>query len=136
MKNYFPKIILMMTCVLAGINQVPAKNLVLLQGQKDSVRQQSQIEVEYIQTDSGGVRWKEELELARIIPSADKKGIRITLPNSDPAKVIILDKKGKKKLKALKYTAPAIIDISDLKKGTYQLILESHQIVVVKSFNK
>lgn len=94
------------------------------------------IDVEYKAEDHSGLNWKDELELARVIPTLDGKGIRITLPNADPAKVIILDKNGKKKLKMISYVAPAIIDISDLRNGEYQLILQSHNVVAVKSFKK
>lgn len=94
------------------------------------------IDVEYKAKDTTGIIWKDELELARIISTLDGKGIRITLPNADPAKVIILDKTGKKKLKMISYVAPAIIDISDLRNGEYQLILQSHNVVAVKTFKK
>ena len=94
------------------------------------------IDVEYKPEDHSGFIWKDELELARIIPTSDGKGIRITLPNADPAKVIILDKKGKKNLKSILYVAPAVIDISKLRNGTYQLIIQSHNETVVKVFTK
>lgn len=103
---------------------------------QDSLSGNAVIDVEYKPNDKSGIIWKDELELARIIPTLDGNGIRITLPNSDPAKLIILDKKGKKTLKKISYVAPAIIDISDLKKGSYQLILESHNVVVIKTFLK
>jgi hypothetical protein len=122
----FLRFSLVMMMLLSGVVMTPAINF------KDD----NTNEVEYIKSDRSGLQWKDELELARIIPTSDKKGIRITLPNSDPAKVIITDKKGKKKLKTLSYIAPAIIDISDLRKGMYQLILESHNEVVVKTFRK
>lgn len=76
------------------------------------------------------------MELARVISTLDGKGIRITLPNADPAKVIILDKNGKKKLKSVLYVAPAIIDISKFRNGNYQLILQLHNVVAVKMFKK
>ena len=94
------------------------------------------IDVEYKPEDHSGFIWKDELELARIIPTSDGKGIRITLPNADPAKVIILDKKGKKNLKSILYVAPAVIDISKLRNDTYQLIIQSHNETVVKVFTK
>ena len=94
------------------------------------------IDVEYKPDDLSGFNWKDELELARVIPTLDSKGIRITLPNADPAKVIILDKKGIKTLKTILYVAPAVIDISELRNGTYQLIIQSHNETVVKIFTK
>lgn len=134
----FSRFLIVMVMLFAGVVMIPAINIhkdnteVLT----DSVKSKTQIEVEYIKSDTSGINWKDELEQARILPTLDRKGIRITLPTSDPAKVIILDKKGKKKLKTLSYIAPSIIDVSDLRKGNYQLILESHQVVVVKSFKK
>lgn len=94
------------------------------------------IDVEYKPEDHSGFIWKDELELARVIPTSDGKGIRITLPNADPAKVIILDKKGRKNLKSILYVAPAVIDISELRNGAYQLIIQSHNETVVKMFTK
>lgn len=120
--------------LIAGVAMIPAINIhkvntnVLI----DSVKSKTQIEVEYIKSDASGINWKDELEQARILPTLDRKGVRITLPNSDPAKVIILDKKGKKKLKTLSYIAPAVIDVSDLRRGNYQIIIELHKEVVVK----
>ena len=120
--------------LIAGVAMIPAINIhkvntnVLI----DSVKSKTQIEVEYIKSDTSGIHWKDELEQARILPTLDRKGIRITLPNSDPVKVIILDNKGKKKLKSLSYIAPAVIDVSDLRRGNYQIIIELHKEVVVK----
>lgn len=94
------------------------------------------IDVEYKPEDHTGFNWKDELELSRVIPTSDGKGIRITLPNADPAKVIILDKTGKKNLKSILYVAPAVIDISKLRNDTYQLIIQSHNETVVKVFIK
>lgn len=97
---------------------------------------QAVIDVEYKAIDSSGIKWKQELELTRIIPTLNGKGIRITLPNSDTAKVLILDDQGNKKLKPILYVAPAMINVSKLKKGSYQLILEMHNVVVLKTFQK
>ena len=97
---------------------------------------QAVIDVEYKPEDHSRLNWKAELELSRVIPTIDGKGIRITLPNADSAKVIILDKKGKKNLKSILYVAPAVIDISELRNGVYQLIIQSHNETVVKVFTK
>ena len=97
---------------------------------------QAVIDVDYKPEDQSGLNWKDELELSRVIPTIDGKGIRITLPNADSAKVIILDKKGKKNLKSILYVAPAVIDISELRNGAYQLIIQSHNETVVKVFTK
>lgn len=94
------------------------------------------LEVEYKAAYDKTINWESELKQSRVIPTIDGKGIRITLPNSDSAKVIILDRLGKKKLKRIMYVSPAVIDISDLRKGTYQLIIEIHREIAVKSFQK
>ncbi len=94
------------------------------------------IDVEYKPEDHSGLIWEDELELARILLTTDGKGIRITLPNADPAKVVILDKKGRKNLKSVLYVAPAVIDVSELKNGAYQVIIQSHNVTVVKVFTK
>lgn len=123
-----------MMMLFAGVVMIPAINIDKdnVDVSNDSIKSKAQIEVEYIKSDASGINWKDELEQARILPTLDRKGIRITLPNSDPAKVIILDKKGKKKLKSLSYIAPAVIDVSDLRRGNYQIIIELHKEIVVK----
>lgn len=65
----------------------------------------------------------EALEQARVTFNPDKSGIRLTLPESTPAKVLIFNKKGKM-MKAVKYVSPYIIDIKDLKKGKYTMLVE------------
>ena len=94
------------------------------------------IDVEYKPEDLSGLNWKDELELARVIPTLDGKGLRITLPNADLAKVVILDRKGKKILKTVLYVAPAVIDISELRNRTYQIVIQSHNETSVKVFSK
>jgi hypothetical protein len=102
----------------------------------DSIVTNAIIEVEYIKSDSSGINWKNALEEARILQTLDKKGIRITLPNNDTAKVLITNKKGNKILKKINYVAPAVIDVSKLHRKTYQLIIEMHDTVVVKKFER
>lgn len=102
----------------------------------DTVAPTAVIDVEYDTTAATNINWKVEIEQARITHTLDKKGIRITLPNSDPAKVIITNEKGTKVLRTISYVAPAVINISKLRKGNYQLIIEIHGIVEVKTFEK
>ena len=104
--------------------------------QNDSIVTNAIIEVEYIKSDSSGIDWKNALEEARILQTLDRKGIRITLPNDDTAKVLITNKKGNKILKKINYIAPAVIDISELHRKTYQIIIEIHDVVVVKKFDR
>lgn len=71
------------------------------------------------------MNYKEEVENARLIPCASEKAFRITLPVAHiPAEVFLLNKKGTKVLKAYTYYAPAAIDISDLRKGRYPVIVK------------
>lgn len=51
------------------------------------------------------------------------KAIRLTLPDPTPARVVFFDKDGKKVLKAVKYIAPNVIDLSDFKSGTYNMVV-------------
>ena len=53
----------------------------------------------------------------------DKRGIRLTLPDQTPAKIAIYNKKGTKLMKAVRYVAPMVLDLSDLKSGTYQMVI-------------
>lgn len=69
------------------------------------------------------LNFKEALDDARITFNPNKSGIRISLPEDTPAKVIIFDKKGKM-IKAIKYISPFIIDISDMKKGIYDVLIQ------------
>lgn len=61
------------------------------------------------------------LEDMRIVITPDASGMRLTLPNQDEARVVILDRKGKRVIKAVKYVSPFLIDISDLRNGEYQV---------------
>lgn len=60
---------------------------------------------------------------ARVTFNPNHSGIRLTLPDDTPAKVLIFNKKGKL-VKAVKYVSPYLIDIQDLKKGKYDMIIE------------
>ncbi len=63
------------------------------------------------------------LEAMRVTRSQDGGSIRLTLPEQTPAKVAIFDRKGEKLLKAVRYVAPMKIDVSDLKHGTYRMVV-------------
>lgn len=63
------------------------------------------------------------LEQARVTFNPNRSGIRLTLPESTPAKVLIFNKRGKL-VKAVKYVSPHLIDIKELKKGKYTLLVE------------
>lgn len=69
------------------------------------------------------LNFKNALEEARITFNPNKSGIRISLPENSPAKVMIFDKKGRL-AKAVKYISPFVIDISDMKKGHYDVLIQ------------
>ncbi|MGL5317622.1 MAG: NPCBM/NEW2 domain-containing protein [Bacteroidales bacterium] len=71
------------------------------------------------------LNYREEAEKARVIPFDGGKQFRISLPVTDiSSNVFVLNKKGTKVLKAFEYYAPAAIDVSDLKKGRYMVVLK------------
>ena len=61
------------------------------------------------------------LEQMRITFTPNRKGLRLTLPDQTPAKVAFYDRKGRKLIKAVRYISPMMIDMSDMKPGTYQM---------------
>ena len=63
----------------------------------------------------------------------DKRGIRLTLPDQTPAKIAIYNKKGTKLMKAVRYVAPMVLDLSDLKSGTYQMVINYGDATAVKN---
>jgi hypothetical protein len=69
------------------------------------------------------MNYSEALRNARVTYTPDNKGIRLTLPNDTPAKVAIYNATGSRMVKAVRYTAPFLIDVSDLDAGTYQLYI-------------
>lgn len=69
------------------------------------------------------LNFENALEEARITFNPNKSGIRISLPESSPAKVLIFNKKSKL-VKAIKYISPFIIDVKELKKGTYDVLIQ------------
>lgn len=63
------------------------------------------------------------LENMRITMTPDNIGLRLTLPTQDPARVAIFDSRCKHPLKTASYISPYVLDISDLKPGTYRLLI-------------
>ena len=68
--------------------------------------------------------YRRALDEARCTFSEGKRGMRITLPDFSPARVAIFDGSGKKMVKAVRYVSPQLIDISSLKKGIYNVVVE------------
>lgn len=69
------------------------------------------------------MNYQYELEQSRITFNPNRSGIRITLPTSETAKVLIFDKK-ERLVKAVRYESPFLIDVQDLKKGEYQVLIQ------------
>jgi len=63
------------------------------------------------------------LEAMRVTHTPVRGAIRLTLPDQTPARVAIFDKDSKNLLKAVRYISPMKIDISDLKPGTYRMVV-------------
>jgi len=63
------------------------------------------------------------LDAMRVTHTPVRGAIRLTLPDQTPARVAIFDRKGKHLLKAVSYISPMKIDISDLKPGTYRMVV-------------
>lgn len=79
------------------------------------------------------VNYVKALDDARVTFNPNRSGIRLTLPTQDQAKVVIFDSK-ERVIKAVKYIAPYLIDITDLKPGKYQLYIQYGNATATKPF--
>lgn len=71
------------------------------------------------------MNYRNEVEKARLIAFDQGRQFRISLPVTHiAAQVYVLNKKGTKVLKAYEYYTPAAIDVSDLKKGYYPVLVK------------
>lgn len=66
---------------------------------------------------------EQALERTRFVFVGNHKAIRLTLPDQTPARIAFFDKAGRKVLKAVRYIAPNVIDLSDMKTGTYNMVV-------------
>lgn len=82
------------------------------------------------------INFERALKEARITYTPNRSGIRLTLPDSTPAKIAIYDRKMKKMIKAVRYVSPMMIDISDLESGIYQVIISYGNAIDLKQFTK
>ena len=119
-------------------NEEPGKSQTLYVNAKNIKSNVLKLDVSYSPENTSALPMNYEMALkdARIIPTTDKKGVRLSLPDSEPAKVLILNKKGDKILKKILYAAPGVIDVSDLRKRSYQMIIQYGTATVVKEFQK
>lgn len=79
------------------------------------------------------VNYANALDEARVTFNPNNSGIRLTLPTQEPAKVVIFDSK-ERVVKAVKYVAPYIIDVTDMKPGKYQLYIQYGNATATKPF--
>lgn len=79
------------------------------------------------------LNYAKALDDARVTFNPNNSGIRLTLPTQDQAKVVIFDSK-EHVVKAVKYVAPYLIDVTDLKPGKYQLYIQYGNATATKPF--
>lgn len=79
------------------------------------------------------INYVKALDDARVTFNPNRSGIRLTLPTQDQAKVVIFDSK-EHVVKAVKYVAPYLIDVTDLKPGKYQLYIQYGNATATKPF--
>lgn len=79
------------------------------------------------------VNHERALQAMRVTFTPNRKGIRLTLPDQSPARVAIYDRKGRHLVKAVNYVSPMMIDISDVKHGTYQMVVGYGPATIVKT---
>lgn len=80
------------------------------------------------------VNYEVALEQMRVTLTPDGNGLRLTLPNQEPARVAIFDRRGKRLLKAVSYVSPYLLDISDLKPGTYSMAVQYGDHTATRTF--
>ena len=64
------------------------------------------------------------LERMRYVFVGQNRAIRLTLPDQTPARVVFFDADGKKVVKAVRYVAPNVIDLKDMKSGKYNMMVQ------------
>lgn len=79
------------------------------------------------------INYAKALDDVRVTFTPNNAGIRLTLPTQEQAKVVIFDNK-ERMVKAVKYVAPFMIDISDLKPGKYQMYIQYGNAESIKPF--
>lgn len=69
---------------------------------------------------------------AKFLFTENNEAFRLVLPDDSECKILIMDKRMKRVVKALSYTAPAEIPISLFKKGTYKALIEYGNATAIK----
>lgn len=79
--------------------------------------------------------YRDALANARITYTANRDGIRLTLPTSTPARLVIYDASGKRMVKAVNYISPFLIDVADFAPGDYKMYIAYGNARAVKTFS-
>ena len=79
------------------------------------------------------INYANALNDTRITFTPNNAGIRLTLPTQEQSKVVIFDNKNHI-VKAVKYIAPYMIDIRDLKSGKYHIYIQYGNSETIKQF--
>lgn len=80
------------------------------------------------------MNYRDAVDQARLVPFAGGRKFRITLPVPDQAaEVYILNKKGTKVLHTYKYYAPGVVELPEMRKGTYPVAVKFGNEVSIKS---
>ncbi len=64
------------------------------------------------------------IDESRFIFTEENDAFRIVLPNDEPCRLLIMDKKMKKVIEAIEYVSPATIPTADLKRGKYKVVMQ------------
>lgn len=83
------------------------------------------VEVTFSPTDLASlpINHQKALENMRFVFVPGHKAIRLTLPDPTPARVVFFDSEGKHVIKAVRYIAPNVIDLSGMKSGRYNMVV-------------
>lgn len=117
---------LSLTVDFSGMQPNSKQNVTVTSANPDVISNNLTIEVSFQPSDltTLPLNHQQALENMRYVFVGEHKALRLTLPDQTPAKVVFFDKSGKKVIKAVKYVAPNVIDLSGMKPGTYNMFVE------------
>lgn len=112
-----------LTLDLSSLKPGDTQTLTISSANPEIDSNQLTIDVVYQPTDLSSLplNHQDALDRMRFVFVGQHKAIRLTLPDQTPARVVFFDKNGKKVMKAVRYVAPNVIDLSDMKPGTYNM---------------
>lgn len=114
-----------LTLDLSSLRPGTVQTLTISSANPDIVSNNLTIDVLYEPADLSSLplNHREALEKMRFVFVGEHKAIRLTLPDQTPARVAFFDNSGKKVIKAVRYIAPYVIDLSDMKPGKYNMVV-------------